>query len=145
MPNLTERRHVAFINNHTQQSHTPQNNSAVLEDIKTNTTVGTNNTPSTDVNLVYNSQIWNNGTPLVIDCNGYRSIRIWGDISNDQLSLLATNANNIGNAGFWDSFAPDIYTGKFSLYFQDPPRYLKFINLSGVTITSVNLQYGRYK
>ncbi len=144
MPNLTERRHVAFINSHTPTPHTTDN-SSVLQDIKTNTTIGTNNTPSTDVNLAYNGAGWNNGTPLVIDCNGYRSIRIWGDISNDQLSVLATNANNIGNAGFWDSFDNDIYTGKFSLYYPDPPRYLKIINLSGTTITAVNLQYGRYK
>lgn len=125
-------------------SHSITHNELILEDIKTNTTLGTNNTPTTDVNLSYNGGGWNDGTPFVIDCNGYRSIRIWGDISNSHLSILATNANNTGNLGFWDSFGEDIY-GKFSFYFQDPPRYIKFINNSGITITAVNLQFGRYK
>lgn len=126
-------------------SHTINHNELILEDIKTNTTLGTNTTPSIDVNLSYNGGVWTNGTPLIIDCNGYRSVRIWGDISNSQLTILGTNANNIGNAGFWDSFDNDIFTGNFSFYYQDPPRYIKFINLSGVNINSVNLQFGRYK
>tara|TARA_R110002012_G_C11432760_1_gene589638 strand:+ start:361 stop:756 length:396 start_codon:yes stop_codon:yes gene_type:complete len=98
-----------------------------------------------DVNLAYNGGAWNHGTTLAIDCIGYRSIRIWGDISNSQLSIKATNATNTGNAGFWDSFGTDVYSGKFSLYYPDPPRNIKFENESGETITAVNLQYSRIK
>ncbi len=39
MPNLTARRHIAYINAHTPTTHTTDN-STVLEDIKTNTTLG---------------------------------------------------------------------------------------------------------
>jgi len=139
MPNLSEKRHIQYINKITPPT---VDNTTTLEAIQSNTLLGKNSTQ--DVNLVYNGGAWNNGTTLVIDCIGYRSIRIWGDISNDSLAIKATNATNIGNAGFWDSFGTDIATGKFSLYYQDPPRYLKFENESGATISAVNLQYGRY-
>jgi len=98
-----------------------------------------------DVNLVYNGGAWNDGTTLSIDCIGYKSIRIWGDISNSQLAIKATNATNTANQGFWDSFGSDIFAGKFSLYYPDPPRNLRFENESGVTIATVNLQYSRIK
>jgi len=139
MPNLTEKRHVAFLNKHIPA---PTNNKTTLEAIQSNTLVGKNSTQ--DVNLIYNGSAWNDGTTLVIDCIGYRSIRIWGDISNSTLAIKATNATNTANQSFWDSFGTDLASGKFSLYYQDPPRYLKFENESGVTISAVNLQYGRY-
>lgn len=103
---------------------------------------------SLDTNLIFNGNSFTAGQEIVIDCNGYRAIRIWGDISNEKLTLTATNANNIGNAGFWDSFAEtDVASGKliFSFYFPDAPRYIKLNNLSGTTITTMNLQYARFK
>ncbi len=139
MPSLSDKRHLAFVN----KNQPPQvDNKTILESIQSNTLVGKNSTQ--DVNLVYNGSAWNDGTTLVIDCIGYRSIRIWGDISNDTLAIKATNATNTANQSFWDSFGADLVSGKFSLYYQDPPRYIKFENESGATISAVNLQYGRY-
>jgi len=103
---------------------------------------------SIDTNLIFNGAAWNDGTAITIDCNGYRAIRIWGD-STGQLDLTATNAINIGNAGFWDSF--DTITGGaatagvFSKYYPDSPRYLRLTNNTGAQIAVVNLQYARFK
>jgi len=103
---------------------------------------------SIDTNLIFNGAGMNAGTSITIDCNGYRAIRIWGDFSNEKLTITATNANNIGNAGFWDSFdETPTATGTtiFSFYYPDAPRYLRINNLSATTITTVNLQYARFK
>jgi len=103
---------------------------------------------SIDTNLIFNGAGMNAGTAITIDLNGYRAVRIWGDFSNEKLTLTATNANNIGNAGFWDSFAEtDTASGTtiFSFYFPDCPRYIRVNNLSATTITTVNLQYARFK
>lgn len=101
---------------------------------------------SVDTNLIFNGAGMNAGTSVTIDCNGYRAIRIWGDISNEKITITATNANNIGNAGFWDSF-DESATGPtiFSFYYPDAPRYLRINNLSASTITTLNLQYARFK
>tara|TARA_R110002012_G_C11503758_1_gene597641 strand:- start:6 stop:401 length:396 start_codon:yes stop_codon:yes gene_type:complete len=101
---------------------------------------------SIDTNLIFNGAGMNAGTSVTIDCNGYRAIRIWGDISNEKITITATNANNIGNAGFWDSF-DESATGPtiFNFYYPDAPRYLRINNLSASTITTLNLQYARFK
>ncbi len=103
---------------------------------------------SIDTNLIFNGSAMTAGQAITIDCNGYRAIRIWGDFSNEKLTLTATNANNIGNAGFWDSFdeTPTASgTTIFSFYFPDCPRYIRVQNNSASTITLVNLQYARFK
>lgn len=104
---------------------------------------------SIDTNLIFNGAGMNAGTSITIDCNGYRAIRIWGDISNEKITITATNANNIGNAGFWDSFDESATASGspaiFSFYYPDAPRYLRINNLSGTAITALNLQYARFK
>ena len=99
---------------------------------------------SIDTNLIFNGAAWNDGTAITIDCNGYRAIRIWGD-STGQLDITATNANNTGNADFWDSFDTIAGGGFFSKYYPDSPRYLRLTNNTGGQIAAVNLQYARFK
>ena len=98
---------------------------------------------SHDANLIFNGGEWADGYSHLIDCLGYRAIRIWGDTTGI-LDLTATNALNTGNASFWDSF--DVTpVGTFSFYFRDPPHYIKFTNNTGAPISIVNLQFGRFK
>lgn len=109
-------------------------------------TIITTTDKSIDTNLIFNGAGMNAGTSVVIDCNGYRAIRIWGDVSNEKITITATNATNIGNAGFWDSFdESEVGPSIFSFYYPDAPRYLKINNLSASTITTLNLQYARFK
>ena len=98
-----------------------------------------------DTNLTFNGGALNDGQNVIIDCIGYRAVRVWGEVSNDQLEITATCATNTGNLTFWDAFGMDTYTGKFSHYYQDPPRHIKYQNNSGNTITSINLQFTRFK
>ena len=110
---------------------------------ETNGVLITTSDKTLDTNLIFNGGVWNAGYAHLIDLNGYRAIRIWGDTTG-VLDIIATNALNIGNASFWDSFdATSI--GTFNFYYQDPPRYLKFVNNTGVDISVVNLQFGRFK
>ena len=98
---------------------------------------------SIDTNLIFNNQDWAIGFVHQIDLNGFRAIRIWGDTTGI-IDVTATNANNIGNAGFWDSF-DTINSGIIKLYYQDAPRYLRLTNNTGAIISGVNLQYARFK
>jgi len=109
-------------------------------------TIITTTDKSIDTNLIFNGAGMNAGTSVTIDCNGYRAIRIWGDVSNEKITITATNATNIGNQGFWDSF-DESATGPtiFSFYYPDAPRYLRINNLSASNITTLNLQYARFK
>ena len=43
-----------------------------------------------DTNLTFNGGALNDGQNVIIDCIGYRAVRVWGELSNDQLELTAT-------------------------------------------------------
>ena len=98
---------------------------------------------SIDTNMIFNGGAWSDGYAHLIDCNGYRAIRIWGD-TKGILDITATNANNTGNITFWSSFDQTTADGTFNFYYRDPPRYLRFTNNTGGSISVVNLQFGRF-
>ncbi len=104
------------------------------------------NTPinADNLGMVYNnSTIADGASSGNIDLNGYRAIRIWGDTAGT-LIIQANNTNNLGNAGFYDSF-DDIAVGTIHKYYPDPPRVIRIINNSGGSIAGVNLVIAKYK
>ena len=118
--------------------------SKLLTDIKELLTIHSHTNATQDFNVPYNGNQFNPGTYVNIDCVGYKSIRIWGNTTG-VLEIDGTNALNVGNAGFWDSLGDDIQIGKFSLYFQDPPRNIRIGNTTAAVHAQVNIQYGRIK
>ena len=98
---------------------------------------------SIDTNMIFNGGVWADGYAHLIDCNGYRAIRIWGDTTG-VLDITATNANNTGNITFWMNFDATAI-GTYNFYYPDAPRYLRFTNNTGAPIGVVNLQFARFK
>jgi len=97
-----------------------------------------------NLGMVYNnSTVADGASSGNIDLNGYRAIRIWGDTTGT-LIIQANNTNNIGNAGFYDSF-DDIAVGTIHKYYPDPPRIIRIINNSGGSIAGLNLVIAKYK
>ena len=104
------------------------------------------NTPinADNLGMVYNnSTIADGASSGNIDLNGYRAIRIWGNTAGT-LIIEANNTNNMGNAGFYDSF-DDIAVGTIHKYYPDPPRVIRIINNSGASIAGLNLVIAKYK
>ena len=99
---------------------------------------------SIDTNMIFNGGAWPDGYAHLVDCNGYRAIRLWG-ATTAVLDVSATNATNTGNITFWMPFDATPATGTFNFYYRDPPRYLRLTNNTGAPIAVTEFQFARFK